>query len=412
MSGASRQQGRRVVVTGVGTVSPVGNTAEVFWRSLIGGRSGIDRVRGFDTTDLRISIAAEVKGFDPLNFVDGRTARTMDRGTLMVLAAASEGIADSRLAAAGDGTDIGIVIGCDGLSESINRAACGLQQDGPIGVDAFSLVQSLPNITAALIARTFGFRGAQHAVAAACASGALSILQAAHLIQLGYVDAAIAGCTSTVDRLTIACYTAARVLSNRPDPEGASRPFDLQRDGFVLGEGSAALILEDLDRALRRGAPIYAELAGGWQNGSPGGFTVNSSEDCAVCIQRALDRAGVTPDEVDTVSAHATSTPLGDRQEAETLRRVFGDRKVPAFAAKSMLGHCYSAAGGLESVATVLAIRDQIVPPTINFEHPDPACDVDCVPNVARSFPIRVALKNSFGFGGVNCCLVFRAYEA
>jgi 3-oxoacyl-[acyl-carrier-protein] synthase II len=402
---------RRVAITGIGVVSPIGNDVSAFWDALVAGRSGVAKIQGFDTSRVTVDIGAEVKSFDASEHADGRTVRTQDPAAIYELAAAREALVDACLTEIPRPSAFGAVIGLDAPYHSIARAAVGFEQSGQIGVDAFAIVQSLPDTAGALVAHTFGLRGAQYAVSGACASGAVALLQAWNLIQLGYVDAAVAGCASTLDASLVATCAAARVLlSHNPDPSTASRPFDLERDGFVLGEGAAAFVLEEECSAATRDAPIYAELLGGWQGTSVAGFTVNPAEDCAACMEGALSSTGIDRSEVDVVSAHATSTRLGDRQEAEALRRVFGARSVPAFAAKSVLGHCMSASAGLETAALLLAMRDGIAPPTINQRRPDPGCDLDCVPNEARRLPIRVALKDSFGFGGVNCCLVFRAW--
>jgi 3-oxoacyl-[acyl-carrier-protein] synthase II len=307
---------------------------------------------------------------------------------------------------------VGVVVGLDVAHHSLHRAAAGLERSGQLGVDAFALVQALPNSACSLIAQTFGFRGAQYAVSGACASGVLALLHGWGLIQLGMVDAVVAGSTATLSALAVASCCAARVVTRNADPACASRPFDELRDGFVIGEGAAALLLEDLGHAQARDAPILGEFLGGWQSASTAGYTVNPADDAADCMREALRVCGLDPAEVDLVGAHATSTPVGDRQEAEALRSVFAARSVPAFAAKSMLGHCASAAGGLETVALLLALRDGVAPPTLNYEHPDPFCDVDCVPNTARRIDARIGLKNSFGFGGVNSSIAFARWEA
>jgi 3-oxoacyl-[acyl-carrier-protein] synthase II len=402
---------RDVVVTGLGAVSPIGVGVPRFWEALVAGRNGVAPIRKFDPSGLRTSIAAEVDDFDPHDHADGRAVRTSDPSAIYLLAAAREALADAALQEPRDGLRVAVVTGLDVPQQSVVRGALALERDGPAGIDSFSILQGLPVAAGGLVAQTFDLRGPQQAVSAACASGAVALLQAAGLIRLGYADAAVAGCTQTLDRLMLAVCGAARAISRSDDPERASRPFDRDRDGFAVGEGAAALVLERADHAAARGARPYAALAGGAQTSSLAGPTVNPADDCAACMGAALTDAGVAPVDVDAVSAHATGTPIGDRQEAEALALAFG-RRVPAFAAKSMLGHCMSASAGLETVATVLAIRDGIVPPTINHCRPDPACDVDCVPNVARELSVRVALKSSFGFGGVNACLVLTAPEA
>jgi 3-oxoacyl-[acyl-carrier-protein] synthase II len=402
---------RRVVVSGLGVVAPLGIGVSEFWSALLAGQSGVKRIQKFDASSLSSAIAAEVRDFDPLDHADGRTVRTSDPSAIYLLAAAREALVSAELTRPPSPAAVGVVVGLDVAHESVRRAALGLERRGQLGVDSFAIVQALPGAASSLLAQTFGLRGAQFAVSGACASGALSLLHAWNLIQLGYVDAAVAGCAATLNPLVVACCQAARILSRNPDPTTASRPFDRLRDGFVIGEGAAALVVEALDHARARETSILAELLGGWQTSSTDGYTVNPAGDAAGCMLSALETTGVDPAEVDLVGAHATGTPVGDRQEAEALRLTFGERRVPAFAAKSALGHCMSAGGGLETVALLLALREGIAPPTINYEHPDPFCDVDCVANEARRIPARIGLKNSFGFGGVNCCLVLRRWD-
>jgi 3-oxoacyl-[acyl-carrier-protein] synthase II len=406
MSGA-----RRVVLTGLGAVSPLGHDVPTMWRALVAGESGVRPITRFSSEGLGTSVVAEVCDFDPLDHADARTVRTSDPAAIYLLAAAREALAQAGLPGAADPTAMGVVAGLDVAHASVSRAVLGMERHGVLGVDAFAIVQGLPNAASALVAHTFGLRGAHYALSAACASGVVAILQASNLIRLGYVDAAVAGCASTLNRMVVRTCAAARVLTANPDAGSASRPFDAARDGFVIGEGSAALVLEDLDHARRRGARVLAELCGGWQTASIDGFTVNPAADAVACIEAALRAGRVARDEVDLVGAHATSTRVGDRQESEALHTVFAGRRVPAFAAKSALGHCMSAASGIETVALVLALRDGIAPPTLNQREPDPACDIDCVPNRARAVAARVALKNAFGLGGVNCCLVLRRAE-
>ena len=279
-------------------------------------------------------------------------------------------------------------------------------------MDAYAIVQGLPNGASGLVAQQAGLRGAHVAVSAACASGAVAVLQAANLIRLGQLRVAVAGCASVLDRMLAASCSAARVLTRNPDPAGASRPFDAGRDGFVLGEGAAALLLEDRDHAVARGVPVLAEIAGGWQTASISGSTVNPAEDGAACMRGALAAAGVDASEVDLVSAHATSTRLGDAQEAAALGAVFGPRGVPAFAAKSVLGHCMSAAAGLELVALVLAMRDGVPLPRSTCAGPTRSATSTAPRSTARALDGRIGVKNAFGFGGANCVLVLRRGDA
>jgi 3-oxoacyl-[acyl-carrier-protein] synthase II len=398
--------GRRVVVTGIGVVSPLGSTVDAIWGAMVAGESGVTDDLRFDAEGLACSVAAHVRGFDPLDHADARVIRTSDPASVMLLAAAREALAMAGPGLPAPADETGVVAGVDVAAISLDRAAIALDRQGPLGVDAFAITQCLPNNASALVVRELGPRGAHMAVSAACASGAVAVHQAAILIRAGHLGAAIAGCASGIDRLVAASCSAARVLTRRTDPATASRPFDLDRDGFVLGEGAAALVLEDRDEALRRGAPILAEILGGHQTASSAGATVNPAEDCAATMRGALRNAGVAPDEVDMVGAHATGTRVGDVQEARAIHDVFGGRRVPAVAAKSVLGHCMSAAAGLELVAAVIAVREGVAPPTMNRDTPDPECDLDCVPGVARPMDLRVVLKDAFGFGGVNCCIV------
>ena len=401
----------RVLVTGLGVVSPLGNRVETFWEELVAGKSGVAPIRRFDASALKTWTAAEVEGFDPAAHADAETIRGNDPASIYLLAAAREAIDDAGPNALADRARVATIVGFDGALETLENASLELERHGLRGVDASTLASGLPVSATEVVARAFRLRGPRHALAATCASGAVALLQAWNLIRLGAADVAVAGGTSSLVRAVVAGFAAARVLSSSRDPAFASRPFDRLRDGFVIGEGAGAIVLERSDRALGRGAVVYAELAGGWQNSSIAGFTVNEPISCAACMQGALRTAATQPDEIDLVSAHATSTPVGDRQEAAALERVFGRRRVPVFAAKSALGHCMSAAGVLETAAGILAIRDGIAPPTINFREPDPECDVDCVPNTARPLPVRAVLKNSFGYGGINCCLVLRRWE-
>ena len=395
--------GRRVVVTGLGAVSPLGLDALSFWDALVAGRSGISHLTTVDPGDTGVSIAGQIEGFEARRFVDGRTARLIDRAALLFAAASDEALRDARLDPRG--RDVAVVAGVDTALATTARIATGFHTQGQLGVDAYALVQALPNTASGLAARRLGIRGPHLALSAACAGGAVAALYGGGLIRLGEVDAAIVGGSVGLDPVLLAACVAARVLSRSDDPARASRPFDRRRDGFVVGEGSGALVLEELAHARRRGATVHAELLGGAQTSSLEGYTINDAQSCAACMSRALASAGVTPDDVDLVSAHAPSTPLGDRQEAEALDTVFG-RRVPAFAAKGSLGHCMAATAALETIAAVRALEEGVAPPTLNYEEPDPECQVDCVPNVARPLDVGIVLKNAFGFGGVNCCLV------
>mgnify|MGYP001170038291 FL=1 len=410
---------RRVVVTGVGAVSPLGLTAEETWRGLVDGRSGIRRIEGFDPSDLPVQIAGEVRGFSIGDWVDAKTARQMARFTQFAVAAAGMALQDGRLDPGSiDPCTAAVIMGTGaGGMATILEAQEVAQRRGLMRVSPFFMTTFPHNLPAYHIAQTFRFLGPSLTVSTACATGAQAIGEAMEVIRSGRADVALAGGTEhAIFPLFVASFAVQRAASTRNDePERASRPFDADREGFVIGEGAAVLLLEAEEHALARGATIYAEVAG--SGSSNDGYHPIAPDPegvgAARAITAALADAGIEPSEVDYVNAHAASTPLGDKAETIAIKRALGERaaEIPISSAKSMIGHLMGAAGAIEAMATVLTIRDQIIHPTINYETPDPECDLDYVPNVARRASVRVAISNSFGLGGQNACLVFRRYE-
>jgi 3-oxoacyl-[acyl-carrier-protein] synthase II len=409
---------RRVVVTGLGCVSPVGNTVEESWANLLEGRSGIDTVTSFDVGNLSVKFAGEVKGFDVTQYMPEKEARHMDRFIHLGLAAADQAIKDAGLPS-GDQLDpelaqrIGVNIGSGigGLpmieethSEMINR--------GPRRISPFFVPASIINMISGHVSIRHGYQGPNIAVVTACTTGLHAIGVAARFIETGDADVMIAGgAESCVSPLGIGGFAAARALSTRnDDPKTASRPWDKDRDGFVLGEGGGVLVLEEYEHAKKRGARIYAELAGFGMSADAYHMTAPNVDGPRRSMVAALKNAGVNPDQVDYLNAHGTSTPLGDVNETNAIKNTLGEhaRKTVVNSTKSMTGHLLGGAGGIESVFTVLAIHHQKSPPTINIFNQDPECDLDYCANEARDLKIDVALKNNFGFGGTNGSLVFK----
>lgn len=411
---------QRVVVTGLGAVTPVGNDVPTMWEALLAGRSGIGPITSFDTSDLEVRIAAEVKSFDAAKLFDARVARRTDRFALFALEAARQAIQDAGLSfdestKAVTGVLVGTAIG--GITTLLSNYAI-LQRDGPRRVSPLMVPMMMPNAASAVIAIQYGLHGPNLAVASACATGCHSIGEAAEMIRWGRAEVMIAGGTEAVlDRLAVCAFHNMGALSTRNDePERASRPFDAERDGFVMGEGAGVLVLESLEHALRRGAPhIYAELAGYGANADAYHITAPDEDGngAAEAMRLALADAGIQPEEVDYINAHGTSTPLNDRTETVAIRRVFGAHaeRLAVSSTKSMTGHLIGAAGAVEAIVCVKSLETGWVHPTVNYEHPDPLCDLDYVPNKARKLEPRVVISNSFGFGGHNGCLVFRRWE-
>jgi 3-oxoacyl-[acyl-carrier-protein] synthase II len=407
---------RRVVVTGLGAVTPLGNTREEFWRRLIAGESGVGPITAFDAADFSTRFAAEVKGFDPEALLGKREAKRMDRFSQFALVAAKEAVEDSGLdfsephllehSGAVIATGIGGILTFWQSSEKAKR-------DGTWSkVTPFFIPMLMANAASAQISMAYGLRGPLFAVSSACASGNDAIVTAYNYVATGEAPVMVAGGSeATISPLAVGGFCSMKAMSTRNDDAvRASRPFDKDRDGFVLGEGAGIVILEDYEHAKARGARIYCEMLGYGQSADAYNLVAPDPESRGVemALERALERSGVKPEEIDYINAHGTSTPQGDVAESQAIERIFGaGTRVAVSSTKSMHGHALGAAGGIEGVATVLAVQNDIMPPTINYEVPDPECTLDYVPNVARKAPVGVALSNSFGFGGHNSVLVF-----
>ena len=409
---------RRVVVTGLGCVSPVGNTVAESWTNLLAGKSGISQITRFDASAFACKVAGEVKGFDLDSYVRAKEARTMDTFIHYGVAAAMQAVADSGLPV-GEALDddlavrIGCVIGSGiGGLPMIEGMHEELTNRGPRRISPFFVPASIINMIAGHVSIRFGFKGPNLAIVTACTTGLHCVGEAGRMIEYGDADVVVAGgAEATVSPLGVGGFAAMRALSTRnDDPETASRPFDRDRDGFVLGEGAGVLVLEELEHAKARGARIYAELAGFGMSADAGHMTAPNLDGPRRAMINALRNAGVNADEVDYLNAHGTSTPLGDINETNAIKAAFGDQahKLVVNSTKSMTGHLLGGAGGIESVFTVLALHHQKSPPTINIFNQDPECDLDYCANTARDMKIDVAVKNNFGFCGTNGTLVCR----
>ena len=406
---------RRIVVTGLGLISPVGNSVEEGWQNIIAGRSGIAPITKFDTSTFPVQFAGEVKNFDITQYIAAKDARRMDAFIHFGLAAGIQAVRDAGLdqAGAADPERVGVSIGSGiGGLPLIENTKAEYDAAGVRKVSPFFVPGSIINMISGNLSIEFGFKGANIAVVTACTTGTHSIGEAARIIEYGDADVMIAGgAESTVSPLGMGGFCAARALSTRnDDPATASRPWDKDRDGFVLGEGAGVLVLEEYEHAKARGAKIYAELAGYGMSADAYHITAPNMDGPRRSMVNALKNAGVTPADVQYVNAHGTSTPLGDKNESDAIKAAFGDaaRNIVVNSTKSMTGHLLGGAGGVESLFTVLAIHHQISPPTINIFNQDPECDLDYCANVARPMKIDVALKNNFGFGGTNGSLVFK----
>jgi 3-oxoacyl-[acyl-carrier-protein] synthase II len=412
---------RRVVVTGLGAVTPIGTGVGKFWANLVKGVSGVDRIRSFDPDEFNLSvkIAAEVKDFDPLNYMDKKEASRLSLFIQYAVAAVQEALEDSGLLETGfDPLRAGVIIGTGiGGLRDIEREHSVLLERGGRRVSPFFIPYGISNMAAGYVAIRWGFKGPNYCIVSACATGNHAIGDAMRLIQSGDIDVALAGGSeAAITPLGVAGFAVMRALSTRNDePQKASRPFDRDRDGFVMGDGAGILVLEEYEHAKARGAKIYAELVG--YGATDDAYHVTAPHECGEgayeCMRLALEDAGVKPGEVDYINAHGTSTPLNDKVETMAIKQLFGDHayRLKISSNKSMIGHLLGAAGAVEAVATVKTLEEGIIPPTINLENPDPECDLDYVPNEAVRSEVRVALSNSFGFGGTNACLVFRKPE-
>jgi len=411
---------RRVVVTGVGLVSPLGIGTEETWQGLLAGRSGAAPITLFDASQHSTRFACEVKGFDPLRFIEKKDVKKVDRFIQFAIAAADFAVKDSGLQLTPAlAPQVGVYIGSGiGGFATIEREHSELVKGGPRRISPFFIPAVIINLAAGWVSIRSGAKGPNSATATACTSGAHAVGDSFRLIQRGDAVAMIAGGSeAAITPLGVGGFCAMRALSTRNDaPERASRPFDKDRDGFVIGEGSGILVLEELEHARARGARVYAELVGYGMSGDAFHISAPSEDgDGGVRVMRAtLKDAGMAPEMVDYINVHGTSTPRGDVVEVIATKTVFGDhaRKLALSSTKSMTGHLLGAAGGFEAGITALALRDQLIPPTINLENQDPECDLDCVPNQSRKAELRYALSNSFGFGGTNGALLLKRYEA
>jgi 3-oxoacyl-[acyl-carrier-protein] synthase II len=405
---------RRVVITGLGAVTPLATGVEESWRKLCQGKSGVARITKFDPSNSKVQIAAEIKDFRPEDFLDKKKIRRTDPFIQYALAASHMAVHDAELTInSSNASRVGVVLGsCAGGMTTYEKNLFALHDGGPEKVSPFFVPGFIANMAAGEISVAFGAMGPGKCVVTACATGSNSIGDAFRLIQYDEADAMIAGGSDAyILPVGIAGFDKMRALSRRNDePEKASRPFDKDRDGFVIGEGAGVMILEEMEAAIRRGARIYAELAGYGSNIDGFHITEPDWENQAQCLKLALNDAALSPGDVDYINAHGTSTILNDICETKAIKAALGDhsKKVPVSSNKSMLGHLLGAAGVVEAIFTVLTMRDGIIPPTINYDTPDTECDLDYAPNIARKADVNIALSNSFGFGGVNATLVFR----
>ncbi|UCF38588.1 MAG: beta-ketoacyl-ACP synthase II [Acidobacteriota bacterium] len=410
---------RRVVVTGVGAVSALGLDASTTWQALLEGKSGISQITHFDPTDFGTSIAGEVKGFDPLNYVDKKNARKMDLFIAYAIAASDDAVADAGLEVpVAEGNRAGVFIGSGiGGFATIEREHEKFLAGGPRKISPFFIPASIINEAAGQVSIRLGAAGPNSATCTACAAGCHAIGDSFKIVQRGDADLMVAGGSeAAITPMGVGGFAALKALSTRNDePEKASRPFDAARDGFVVGEGAGLLVLESLERAEARGARILAEVVGYGMSGDAFHITLPPEDGVGAyrAMENALLDAGVTPDVVDYINAHGTSTPPNDRIETAAIKRLFGDHayRLAVSSTKSMTGHLLGAAGGLEAVISVLSIYNGVIPPTINLDNPDPDCDLDYVPHQARQVDVRFALSNSFGFGGTNGALLFKKFE-
>lgn len=410
---------RRVVVTGLGLITPLGIGVDYSWKAFLEGKSGIGRITHFDASDLPVQIAGEVKGFDPSLYIEQKEIKKMDRFIHFALAASTMAIEDSGIKITGENAErVGVIIGSGiGGLPAIEHYHKVYLEKGYRRITPFFIPMLIINLASGQVSIKFGAKGPNSAVATACATGSHAIGDAFRIIQRGDADVMIAGGTeSVITPLAIGGFAVMKALSTRNnEPERASRPFDVDRDGFVMGEGAGIVILESMESAKERGAKIYAEIVGYGMTSDAYHITAPApeGEGAATCIRLALKDAGVSPDVVDYINAHGTSTKYGDEIETAAIKKVFGEHayRLSVSSTKSMTGHLLGAAGGVEAVVTILSIYNDVIPPTINLDNPDPECDLDYVPHKARYRNVNFALSNSFGFGGTNACLLFKKYR-
>lgn len=410
---------QRIVVTGLGAITPIGNDVQTYWNNLLNGVSGVGTIEAFDPEALDVRISAAVKDFDPKKHMDVKKARRMDRFSQFAVAATGEALKDACLEIDPENSDrVAVMMNTGGggiptlTREVINYYSKGPERVSPIFIPLFA-----PNMAAAQVSLSYGIHGPTMAAVAACAAGAQAFLDSMHLLHRGEADFVIAGGTeATIDQVAISAFANMRALSKRNDePEKASRPFDTDRDGFVLGEGCGVMILETEERALERGARIYAEVAGGAMTADAFHITAPDPDGrgATMAIKLALERSKMNPEEIDAICAHATSTPLGDIAETKAVKQALGDhaRNIVMSSPKSMIGHLVGASGAVNGITAVMAIQHGVMPPTINLDNQDPECDLDYVANQARKMEINAVLSNAFGFGGQNVVNIFRRYE-
>ena len=410
---------RRVVITGLGAVTPLGNNVRSSWENLVAGRATADAITAFDTTGFPVTFACEAKDFEPTLWIERKQARRMDRCAQMIVAAAYQARADAGLKIEPECDRVGVSVATAmGGLKSFEDACETLIKRGPERVSPFSIPTIIPNMGAAQVSIELGTRGPLSSQCTACAASTMAIGDGLDAIRLGRADVMLAGGgEAPITRVGIAGFSAMRALSQRnDDPEHASRPFDADRDGFVMGEAGAVLVLEELGHATRRGVRIYAELVGYGVSSDAQHLTEPdpTGESPARAMRMAFADAGISPDQIDYINAHGTSTPLGDASETRVIKRALGEhiaRKVPISSTKGATGHCLGAAGAVEALLCTLAIREGVLPPTINYQMPDPECDLDYIPNEAREADVKVAVSNSFGFGGHNACIVLRELD-
>jgi len=414
-----QQQFRRVVVTGIGGITPIGNDIPSIWESIAAGRSGAAPIARFDSTGYDTTFACEVKNFDAMKFIDRKLSNRMDLFTQFGMAASEMAVADSALNLDSINKErVGVIYGSGigGMWANFKQQESVYQTGGPHRISPFFVPMIISDICAGYISMRYGFKGPNYATTSACATGNHAIIDAMMYIQRGLTDVMVAGgAEAAICPMGVGGFNAMKALSKRNDaPEKASRPFDKERDGFVIGEGAGTLILEELEHAKNRGAKIYAELTGFGSTADAHHITqpAPGGEGAVRSMKMSLEVAGLRPEDIDYINVHGTSTPQGDISETEAIKTTFDDhaRKVAISSTKSMTGHLLGAAGAVEAIFTVLAIDHQIAPPTINYEFPDPECDLDYVPNVARPMKIEAAMSNGFGFGGHNATLIFTKY--
>ncbi len=409
---------RRVVITGLGVVSPVGNDVKTFWENIKSGKSGVGKITKFDATDFSVQIAAEVKGFDPLKYFDKREARRLDPFIQFAVVAADEAVRSAGLEDGSiDKEKVGVLIGSGiGGIQTIEEQHEILLKKGPRRVSPYCVPMEIINMASGVVSMKFGFKGPNISVVTACATGTHAIGEAFRTIAYGDADVMVAGgAESCITPLAVAGFAAARALSTRNDePERASRPFEKNRDGFVIGEGAGIVVVEEYEHAKRRGAPILAEVVGYGTSGDAYHMTAPApnGEGAARAMRNALRDARISPEEVDYINAHGTSTKFNDLYETMAIKSVFKEHayNVKISSIKSMIGHLLGAAGGVEVISSVLTLKTGIIPPTINYEEPDPECDLDYTPNEAVEADVKYVLKNSFGFGGTNACLILKRF--